>query len=110
MNPDLVREMLAVINEVSQPIYLAARQKVLIYNWGGIIVCVPLFLASVLGIRFFVRKAMAEKFKVGNYWIEAALCFAVCAVFFLILYCNITSLLAFDYRVYCTIRTMLLGN
>jgi len=110
MNPDLIREMLAVVNEVSQPIYMAARQKVLIYNWGGIIVCAPLLVASVLGAIFFVRKALAEEYEVGNYWIEAALCFAACAFFFIVLYCNITSLLAFDYRVYCTIRVMLLGS
>ncbi len=108
MNPDLIREMLAIINEMSQPVYLAARQKVLIYNWGGIIVFVPLLLASLVGTIVCWRKANAanDGFYAG---LAAVICGIICLIFLSIVVVSIMSLLAFDYSVYRVIRVMLLG-
>ena len=108
MNPDLIREMLAVINEVSQPIYMAARQKVLIYNWGTIAVFVPLLLASLVGIVVGWRKADADPNDAYAYL--ALFCIAACLMFLTAVIVSVMRLLTLDYQVYLAIRVMLLGD
>ncbi len=108
MNPDLIREMLAIINEVSQPIYMAARQKVLIYNWGTIVVFGPLLLAALAGVVVGCRKADADED--DSYAYLALFCIAASIIFLTAVIVSIMRLLTLDYQVYSSIRQMLLGN
>jgi len=102
MNPDLIKEMLAVINEVSQPIYLAARQKVLVGNWGAIVVSSPLFLLFLIGSVLGIKDGDCEGLTVC--------CIALCLACLTVIAVSSFNLLTIDYQTYNAIRVLLLGG
>ena len=108
MDPEFVREILQIVNEVSEPVYVAARQKVLLTN---IIACLGLFpgLVAAIWLTIYARKKeRADKSAHGSDWLWGVVVGAFTTIcIYISIVCVIANLLTANYRTYYAIRMLL---
>ena len=109
MDPEIVREVLQIIDEVSQPVYAAAYQKVIVTNAVLSLALLVALVAMAWLARFSWRKFDKDDNACDDLCMFGVIAGTIGAVacFLVIIFCMII-LLAADYSAYQSIRQMIL--